>query len=273
VLCRGCGAPVEVPRSASVSGGEYLLAPLLDRVGATKALRDWAGSRRFAPRTLKSVDGPEQSRLVFIPHWSVDAVASTSYTGERGDAYFVTETTQGSNGSTSSRTVRKVRWRKASGEVANTFADLLIAAVVPFHRERVRKLAPWPLAEARRFDPQSPPPPHQVMHRDFGPDDAFDEAKGLMSPVIQKTCRKDIGGSEQRLRKVDTTYRDVAHRPLLLPAWTAGYRHKGKAWHVLINATTGEVVGERPYSAWKITVTIAVVVLVLAALAGAIATR
>ncbi|GIG66872.1 hypothetical protein [Phytomonospora endophytica] len=52
--------------------------------------------------------------------------------------------------------------------------------------------------------------------------------------------------------------------------WTAGYRHGGEAWHVLISATTGQVVGRRPYSAWKIASLVGSVLAVVAVLIGAI---
>jgi hypothetical protein len=33
----------------------------------------------------------------------------------------------------------------------------------------------------------------------------------------------------------------------------AAYRYRDRVWQVMINARTGEVIGERPYSVWKIT--------------------
>ena len=50
----------------------------------------------------------------------------------------------------------------------------------------------------------------------------------------------------------------------LLPLWLLSYRHGDKVFQVVVNAQTGEVQGERPYSAIKIAAT---VVLVLATIA------
>jgi hypothetical protein len=39
---------------------------------------------------------------------------------------------------------------------------------------------------------------------------------------------------------------------VLLPIWIAAYLYGGKTYQVFVNAHTGEVVGERPYSIPKI---------------------
>lgn len=49
-----------------------------------------------------------------------------------------------------------------------------------------------------------------------------------------------------------TSYFDVTYKLLLLPVWIATYLYGGKPFQVLVNARTAEVVGERPWSAWKI---------------------
>jgi hypothetical protein len=44
----------------------------------------------------------------------------------------------------------------------------------------------------------------------------------------------------------------VTFKHLLLPVWLMAYRYKDKPYRVVINAVTGEVSGERPYSVVKI---------------------
>ena len=48
-------------------------------------------------------------------------------------------------------------------------------------------------------------------------------------------------------------------RLLLLPLWIATYVAAGKTFHVYVNANTGKVIGERPYSAVKIALAVAAV--------------
>ena len=73
-----------------------------------------------------------------------------------------------------------------------------------------------------------------------------------MAPVIEQDCRADIGGDEQRVDHVDTAYHDMTFKLMLLPVWIACYLYAGKTYNILVNGRTGEVAGERPYSAVKI---------------------
>ena len=66
----------------------------------------------------------------------------------------------------------------------------------------------------------------------------------------------DIGGDHQRIFSVDTDYRDITFKHILLPLWISAYSLRGKTYRFLVNARTGKVAGERPYSAWKITAAI-----------------
>jgi len=45
--------------------------------------------------------------------------------------------------------------------------------------------------------------------------------------------------------------------------WIGAYRFQGKVYQVAVNARTGEVQGERPYSPWKITLLVVGVVLLV----------
>ena len=68
--------------------------------------------------------------------------------------------------------------------------------------------------------------------------------------------RYDIGGDHQRILSVMTEYLKPTFKHILLPLWISVYRFRGKIYQFLVNARTGEVQGERPYSAWKIAFTV-----------------
>jgi hypothetical protein len=91
----------------------------------------------------------------------------------------------------------------------------------------------------------------------------FVSAKQGMASAIREDCRADIGGDEQRVDELNTADTDILFRILLLPLWIATYIAGGKTFHVFVNANTGEVIGERPYSAVKI---VAAVVATLSAI-------
>jgi hypothetical protein len=74
---------------------------------------------------------------------------------------------------------------------------------------------------------------------------------------------EDIGGDEQRVDHIDTQYSNTTFRHLLLPVWIGAYRFQGKVFQVAVNARTGEVQGERPYSAAKIALLVAAILLIV----------
>lgn len=73
-----------------------------------------------------------------------------------------------------------------------------------------------------------------------------------MDDALHADVRERIGGDEQIVSSVKTQYAGITYKHLLLPAWLMTYRWNDKPWQVFINATTGEVQGERPWSVLKI---------------------
>jgi hypothetical protein len=88
-------------------------------------------------------------------------------------------------------------------------------------------------------------------------------AKTRMEPQIRATIMSDIGGDEQRIHTMNTAYNDITFKHILLPIWISSYKFKDKVYRFLVNGQTGEVQGERPYSALKITLTILAVIAVI----------
>ena len=94
-------------------------------------------------------------------------------------------------------------------------------------------------------------------------------ARQRIEGELTSDVRQRIGGDEQSISSQRTHYSDVTFKHLLLPVWLMAYRYKEKSYRVIINAVTGEVSGERPYSLFKImaaVLTIAAIVGVIVAL-------
>ena len=85
-----------------------------------------------------------------------------------------------------------------------------------------------------------------------------------MAWSIREAIGKDIGGDRQDILKVETTYGRTTYKHVLLPIWISSYRFGDKTFRFLVNARTGEVQGERPYSLIKVALatTAAVVALI-----------
>ena len=126
--------------------------------------------------------------------------------------------------------------------------------MVASHRiapERIAELAPWSLENAVAYQPGYLSG-YQTLRYDTEPDAGLEEAKQQMRTVIREDCCADIGGDEQQVHSMDTRYGALMFKLMLLPVWIAAYLYSGRSYQVFVNAHTAQVVGERPYSAWKI---------------------
>jgi hypothetical protein len=85
-----------------------------------------------------------------------------------------------------------------------------------------------------------------------------------MAPEIDSKIRWDIGGDEQRILSKTTYYSDITFKYILLPVWISAYRFKDRNFQFLVNARTGEVQGERPYSWIKITLLVLFIIALIA---------
>ena len=262
-LCQFCGAALV----ADVTAGE-LVAPeavlpfVVDRNGVREALRKWIKSRWFAPSKLKRVSETEQLKGTYLPHWTFDSKTVSDYTGQRGEHYYTTETYTDSDGNTQTRQVQHTNWYPASGRVSRDFDDLLVPATQRLDGRSLDKLTPWPLHLARPYQPDYLAG-YTALRYEVEPESGLAVAKTEMAKVIETDCRHDIGGDEQRVSSVQTHYLDVMFKLMLLPVWIAAYLYAGRSYQIMVNAHTGEVVGKRPYSVWKILAAIVTAILVL----------
>ena len=255
--CPYCGSSI-VARELS----QRLIKPLAllpFRVGrgrATELFREWIRGLWFAPDALKKLARVEgRLRGLYAPYWTYDAGTVTRYTGERGEEYTVTRTrTVTRDGKRVQETYQevRVRWYPASGTVTRRFDDMLVVGSTSLPRELARELEPWDLENlvdyADEYLSGFTAERYQVDLRA-----GWRRARERMAQVIRGDVRQDIGGDRQRIHSVETTHSDVTYKHVLLPMWICSYRYKEKVYRFLVNARTGEVQGERPWSWVKIT--------------------
>ncbi|MGP8243412.1 MAG: hypothetical protein ACLQVN_02715 [Bryobacteraceae bacterium] len=271
-VCPFCGSNIVAqPKAADpLIAPDGLLPAKVAKADAQTEVRRWIDSRWFAPGGLKRLARQDSICGVYLPFWSYGADTISQYTGERGEYYWETETytETDDNGNQVERTrqVQRVAWYPASGQVSRSFAGVLVAASKAVPRNKLEALEPWDLEKLRAYDPTYLAGyKAQRYQLELGP--GFDQAKELMAPTIQGDVRRDIGGAEQRVISVGTEYRNSTFRHLLLPVWIGAYRFQSKVFQVVVNARTGEVQGERPYSVGKIVLLALAVLIVVILLA------
>lgn len=222
---------------------------------AHDAYKSWLKRLWFAPNKLKKYARKNRAlNGMYVPYWTYDCITRTRYAGERGTFYQEPARIRARvNGkwTTQTRMITKIRWRRVSGHVSRHFDDVLIFASTSLPREMARELEPWDLNNAVPYRQEYLSGFRSEMYQ-TNLQEGFDIARQRMHPVIKSDISADIGGDQQRIISADTEYRQIEFKHILLPFWVAGFRFGKKSYQFIVNARTGEVQGERPYSMWKL---------------------
>jgi DNA-directed RNA polymerase subunit RPC12/RpoP len=284
VQCQNCGARTVVTVQATrcpfcdnaivvaVEKAEDTIVPEsvlpfgIDKPKAGELFQVWLKKRWFAPFDLVRRAKRDGLDGVYLPYWSYDSETATRYRGARGEHYWDTQTYRDSQGNTQTKRVRKTRWYPTSGEVDVRFDDVLVCATPTLPRNLLDKLEPWDLPQLKPFDGKYLAGFVAERYR-VELEDGFKVAEQRMEPRIRQAIHRDIGGDEQRVHWMTVRHDKVKFKHLLLPLWMSSFRYGEKVYRVTVNARTGEIAGQRPWSWFKIVL----LILVIAALiAGAI---
>jgi len=288
VKCETCGAQVSFPPNITADECPYCSSNIIIKNGSANSVlkpkslipfviekrkadtlfREWISKLWFAPSKLKERTSKGKINGVYVPYWTYDSNVSSSYTGQRGTYYYVTESyTTTENGQTVTRTrqVRKTRWTTVSGIIHHFFDDVLVIASNTLPKKIANKLNTWNLTALTPFNEQFlsgfKSEAYQVDIKN-----GFETAKKIIDREVDYLIRQDIGGDEQRITFENTSYNDVKFKHILLPIWISSYKYKDKIYRFLINGQTGEVQGERPYSFAKIALLVLSIIAVIAAI-------
>jgi predicted RNA-binding Zn-ribbon protein involved in translation (DUF1610 family) len=272
--CPSCGAQVQFPEASHATECPYCATPVVADTGAGRqikprglipfslgepqardAMNAWLGRLWFAPNGLQEYARKGRRMTgIYVPYWTYDADTRSTYRGERGDAYYVTRTVM-RDGKRVEQKERRIRWSSRSGRVARFFDDVLVLAARSLPKRYTDNLQPWDLSA---LEPYRPDYLAGLAAEGYtvALDEGFKEARAHMDRVILRDVRFDIGGDEQRVHNIDTTLSDVTFKHILLPIWMAAYKYRGKTYRFVVNGQSGKVQGERPWSAWKITIAV-----------------
>lgn len=271
VQCNNCGATTSLKPNITADNCPFCASPLVIKGGTTSTLlkpkyvlpfviddkaahitfEKWIHGLWFAPNNLKKqATISEQLKGIYLPYWTYDSNASTSYIGERGEYHY--------EGSGKNRE-RKTKWYSTSGTVQNTFDDVCVLASHSLPDHVTRTLEPWDLENLTPYQ-ESYISGFQTECYQTDVKDGFKIAQGVMEETIKATIRRDIGGDEQRITSMHIVHNDITFKHILLPIWISAYHYNSKTFRFIINGRTGEIQGQRPYSIIKITLAILAVI-------------
>ncbi len=288
--CSSCGAQIEYDAALHAKECPFCASPIVSDTGAERhikpqaqlpfliseadardAMKRWLGRLWFAPSDLRAYARHDRAMTgVYAPYWTYDAATETDYSGQRGTVRYETRrvpVTINGKRQMQSQQVARVDWRPARGRVSRAFDDVLVLGSKSLPKSYTDAIAPWDLSALTPYDPR-----FLAGFRAEGytvpVQDGYGEARGVMNAVIEGDVRRDIGGDQQRIGKLDTRVGRLTFKHVLLPVWLAAFRYRGKSYRFVVNGRTGEVEGERPYSAVKIAIAVLAGLLLAFAVAG-----
>ena len=260
--CPWCKAPIQRENIHTATHRipvDAVMPFLIDKSRAQLVLKEWINSRWFAPNEFRRRGINGKFDGFYLPFWTYDSMTFNVYVGQRGEDYTVV-VGSGKNQRTETRT----HWYPASGRFQRFFDDVLVCASEGLPTELINELEPWPIERMVPFTQQLLAGFFARTY-DVTLDRGFDISCDRMRAALEVDVRRRIGGDRQQVDTIQTRHDAITFKHLLLPVWMLAYRYHDKTFRVFVNAATGEVQGERPYSWAKITLLVLAIVAAIAA--------
>jgi DNA-directed RNA polymerase subunit RPC12/RpoP len=255
--CAYCGSPLQradAQRAEQRIAADAVLPFAIERDAARPAVRRWLRSLWFAPRGFTRSEVPDRVTSVYLPYWAFDAATFTRYAGERGSA---------------ARGENELRWQAVAGTFQRLFADVPVAADSALSRPILQGLEPWPLADVRPYAPELLAG-HLAKTYDIPLAEGWKLGRDRIEDALRLQVKRRIGGDRQRIHTLWTRFDALSYKHVLLPVWLLTLSHGGRPYRVVVNGATGEVQGERAWSASKIAAAVVGALAVAAAIGLAV---
>lgn len=282
--CKNCGATQHIEENYKSLHCVYCSMPLviedqyqeewilpgavlpfqIDQKKSYQIFQSWVKRLWFAPNKLKKASlDPQFTKGLYLPYWTFDAQLRAQYSGQRGEYYYENKRVRNAQGKMVNQRVRKTRWYPASGEVSGFVDDTLVEASkqrkgrVPskIARWNLKLLQPFNSSFLRGFVTEKYTIPLKQGHL---------AAKGEAEDIARRWCRQDIGGDTQRISHMNMQLSEETFKHILLPVYISAYRYNGKEYNFFVNGENGQISGTRPYSFWKIFLTVLLGILIIA---------
>lgn len=268
--CSFCAAPLIL---SPQDGQQYLpphyILPFeINKQQGLDYFQKWLKGLWWAPKDLAKEVNSSSSGFqgIYLPHWIYDTDTITDYNGRRGDYYYTTESyTVTIEGKTENRTreVQHTRWSPVSGKVNCSFQDLIVPASKSLLPKTLNKLAPWNFKQLVKFDERYMSGFRSETYQ-IDPQQGLSIALEQTKDKIRYEINNDIGGDQQEIDGTETDYLNKGIKYIMLPVWASAYSYNNKIYQFTVNASTGEVIGQRPISVMRIVLFILTVLAIVA---------
>jgi DNA-directed RNA polymerase subunit RPC12/RpoP len=277
IICKNCGAESvydalvisnECPYCGSnqvmEEKGKNTLAPngvvpfRVDIQRAGSLFVGWIRKKIFCPKAAKEKAKPESFTGVYLPYWTFDANTTSRYAGRYGI----------------DRTVRKdgntkviTDWYQMSGVHEEFINDQLVIATDRHEPGLLSRIEPFNTEDNMAYRPEFVA--GFVAERySIGLKDAWKRAMDAIRNVLTGHIRDEVrvrkNASRVSVERLETDYRNVTYKYLLLPVWLSSFQYGGKTYQFMINGQTGKVGGKAPVSPLRVAIAVLIGLALLA---------
>lgn len=264
--CDFCGSPAIVAHEdlQDAITPQSLLPFKVSEAQVRSRIRQWYGSRWFAPNRLRTAALTDTLHGVYVPYWTFDAHANAQWRADAGHYYYETVTFRDSNGQMQTRQERRVRWVPAAGQLGHFFDDTLVPGTVGVGGKLLRKVEPFPTrTDLKVYSPEYvrgwTVERYQVDLRR-----AASLGQAQMDAELQTLCAQRVPGDTYRNLQVQTHYSGRTFKHVLVPVWVVSYTYGAKSYQIVANGYSGQIAGEQPYSWVKIVLAVLALLCVVA---------
>lgn len=268
--CPYCGKDIILKNATycTVLRPDYVLPFGIDLKTAKNAYASWLTSLWFAPTRVKRLKyQSEKLQGVYMPFWTYDATVYCRYRGQRGFTRYECIDLGQSKGNLSTLRIPRTSWKATQGSISLSFDDVVVPASKSLPKRLIRKLTRWNLKKLVGYRDD-----YLIGYRAeayaLGLEEGFEAAKQQMENQIEQAIKAHIGGDRQMIVSKAPRYQSIRFKHILLPLWISSYRYQGRIYRFAINAQTGQISGERPFSVLKITGAVLLGILLITLILG-----
>ncbi|MBQ8877141.1 MAG: hypothetical protein IJ029_00285 [Lachnospiraceae bacterium] len=250
-VCPFCGSNqvMEAADQKTMAPGGVIPFKVTDRKAA-ELFKNWIKKKWFCPKLAKESAKAKSFKGVYLPYWTFDTVTASQYTGQYGKERRVKRGDQ---------TETVVDWYNTRGSYQAGIDDELVCATTNQNQSMLVGLEPYDTADNKSYKPEYVAG-FAAERYAIGVKEGWEIAKNsiqrrLYSSIAQKV-RQENHADRVRNLQIQTTYRDITYKYLLLPVWISSYKYKDKVYQFMVNGQTGKVSGKTPISIPKVILTI-----------------
>ena len=277
IECSSCGATIEMnshetsgkcpycdsnivmsEKAVSVLEPDGMRPFLVDKKEIGNLFSNWVKKRWFAPNALKNLYQSGKVTGMYLPYWSFDNNAESSYTAEGGIDR--TETYE-EDGKTKTETVTD--WYYVNGQVKNKFINIIMRASKTLDDELIKNLGGFNVENTISFNSGYLSGYNSEIFK-VPMREGYEEAKKKMENKIYETIELEVLRNYDRVRNIEYSvfWSDEYYRLLMLPIYSMSYSFNGKSYQIIINGENGNIVGEYPKSVVKIAIAVILALIV-----------